>query len=369
MEYSLSYVLILVIYIFLFVLQIVIPNSESRKRIRLICAVVFILFFGFRGFIGSDWYNYQISYELTSWNEWLITDYELGFSILMKTLKLLNFEYFNVVFVITLFQVFLFDRVVNLTCKNVVLPYILVIALFPIVIIDLQRNFISILLAMNGFLFFRDGKMKMYYFFILLALSFHTSAIVYFFIPVINRIRFSNAFLVIIFLIGLFVYFFQINFYYTFLSFIESTAGGRISYLISQVTGNQEEAYGVSIGIIEKIILFILIIVGYNKVEKENLFFVNCAIIYILVYLYFSTSQSFINRFANLFMFGYIWYYSYLCLKVKNPIYQMYFFTIILFCVMRTFLAYNVSIYDYKNVLFDNENYYERLNQRSRHYE
>jgi len=369
MEYSLPYLLIISFYLVLMVFNRFYQGVKTRNKIRFFCAFVFIIFFGCRGYIGSDWYNYNISYELTSWNEWLITDYEVAFSTLVKSLKFLGFNYFSIVLVITTFQVYLFDRFINKTCKNIILPYILLIALFPVVIIDLQRNFTSILIVMNAFLFLQRGNKRKYYLLILLAMLFHLSAVFFFFISYLNRVKFNTLVLNLLFVLGIIIYVLQIDFYTPILSVIENSVGGSIGGLINQVTREEEVGYGISVGIVEKLFLFIIIISKYKKVKQQNLLYVNFAVIYILIYLYFNTSQSFINRFANLFMFGYIWYYCFIFSNIKNKLYNFYYVLIIMFCLLRTSLSYNYEIYSYKNIIFEDEDYMHRIQIRVNHYE
>lgn len=363
------YLLFLLFLIFLLVIEWKYEGDKVRLWIRISTLTTFVIFFGFRGYVGTDWYNYEVSYQLTSWSNWLISDYEIGFSALVKTLKALSFNYFFVVAVITCVQGLLFDNLINKVSRSIVFPYILLIALFPIVVIDLQRNFLAILIAMHGVLYLHNGKTAKYYLFVLLAILFHFSSIVFLVLPLLSKRRFSIILLASLFIIGCVIYVLQINFYQPVLAALGELIGGRTEHLINQVVRVDEYAYGFSIGIVEKAVLFLVILITYPKIPDKYLVFVNACIVYVLIYFYFSTSQSFINRFANLFMFGYLWYYAYAFITYRNSkLYSLFIVFILSFCMLRTYASYSPEIYRYVNILITDEDYSRRVDARDRHY-
>src|SRR5690606_435134 len=115
-----------------------------------------------------------------------------------------------------------------------------------------------------------------------------------------------------LFIGGIVVYLLQINFYKDLLNSLGSLVGGRLQYLINQAAGGDETSYGISFGIIEKVLMYFAMILFYSKLKNYNPLIINACFIFILIYLGFSTSQSFINRFSSLFLWGYILTYSYL---------------------------------------------------------
>lgn len=369
---SLPYFGLFFILLFLFIIERYSNKNKlkTRQRLRLCSFFIFALFFSFRGYIGSDWFNYKMSYDITSWDKWLLSDYEFGFSALVKTLKLIGLDYFYTVAVITVLQLYLFDKFINRHFTSIVLPYVFLFALFPIVIIDLQRNFLSILIVMNGIHFLQNGNRKRFYIYVLMGCLFHLSAIVFFILPFFNKYKFGKIILPTLFFLGFIVYIFQINFYKEVLFSVGQLLGGRLEHLITQASGEQEKAYGISFGIIEKVFLSVLVIKNYHRLSGKHLLFLNLCVIYLLIYFYFSTSQSFINRFASLFMFGYIWYYVYLFdFYKKQKGFGMIAFFIISFLGLRIYAGYSQDIYRYKNTLFEKEVYLERRNIRQSHYD
>jgi len=371
MFYSFPYLILFAFYIVFYLIEDTYKNNASvRSKIRFFCALLFIVFFGFRGYIGSDWFNYEYSYSITSWKQWTINDYEFGYSAIAKTFAFFKIEYFNFVAFITALQIFLLDRFLSKFPKfSVSFFYIALIALFPILIIDLQRNFLSILCVINGIVFLNEGKKKQFYLFVVVGMLFHLSAIVFFILPYLNKLKFKKGMLLALFAVGLAVYFLQINFYKGILSTIGTVVGGRLEHLIGQSTAETESAYGLTFGIIEKIVLYILLINVYPKISKSSLLIVNACVIYLLIYFYFSTSQSFINRFANLFFWGYIMTYDllreyFMKLKLKS----FFMLSFILFCFLRVYIGYNSTLYRYVNVLIETENKGIRIYDRNASY-
>lgn len=369
MEFSQPYIYILAFYTLLFFIELFnIRHLLSRKVIRIVCAATFFSFFGFRGYVGTDWFNYEISYDLTTWNTWLLSDYEPGYSIVAKACKYFGLNYFTFVAVITLIQTWLFDKFINRYSPSISLCYIIVIALFPILIIDLLRNFTSILLVVNGLHFLESNNKKKFYLFVILGMLFHLSAIIFFIMPFMRKRIFKKWMLLLLLVFGFVVYFFQINFYHQILTVIGSTIGGGIQDLIMQSVNDGEVSYGISIGVIEKIALFIFLISIHSKLKNYSPLIVNACFIYILIYLYFSTSQTFINRFATLFFWGYMLTYVHVAVNMIIKKKGYFAFILLLFCFARTSLSYNNSLYYYANTLIHEENRENRVSNRASHY-
>ncbi|WP_293899088.1 EpsG family protein [Sphingobacterium sp. UBA5670] len=368
---SFPYLILFGFFLVLYLIEDTYKNDVSvRNKVRFFCGTAFVIFFGFRGYIGSDWLNYEYSYSITSWKEWTINDYEIGYSAIAKTFAFFKISYFYFVAFITTLQVFLLDRFLSKYPKfSVSIFYIALIALFPVLIVDLQRNFLSILLVMNGIALINSGNKKGFYLYVGAGMLFHLSAIVFFILPYLDRIKFKKGLLLVLFILGLIIYALQINFYKSALSILASAVGGRLEHLIEQSTGETEVAYGLTIGIVEKIFLYILIFNIYTKISKEYRLIVNACIVYLLIYFYFSTSQSFINRFANLFFWGYILSYdqlrTYLMRLKLKPIFVFCFLT---FCFLRTYVGYNSILYRYTNILVQEEDKTLRIYDRNAFY-
>lgn len=368
--FSLPYLLILVIYLSIFIWESKVANITLKKRSRLLCASLFIFFFGFRGLIGTDWYNYQYWYDEITINQWRVRDVELGFSFLGFLGKLFRLDYTYFQLMLVTIQVYLFDRFFSKFSPNISIAYIFLISLFPIVIIDLLRNFLAILIVMNGIIYLQQDNKKVFYLFVFGGMLFHITSIVYFVLPFLNKKHFGKNQIILLFVVGLGVYFTRFDFYSGILNFIGNSLGGAFKSLTDQAASDGEAEYGINIGILEKMILFFLIIFNYKELKKIPPLIFNSCLIYLFIYFYFGTSQSFINRFANLFMFGYILMYINLILIIKRYKYYLAFISYLFtFIVARTFLSYNNIIYKYSNRIFVEDNQTERIDNRNYHYE
>ena len=169
-------------------------------------------------------------------------------------------------------------------------------------------------------------------------------------------------------MVGLVIYFLQINFYKDTLLSIGSFMGGGVEELIIQAVGEAEQSYGVRFGIIEKIFLFIMLFFLHPKIKPLSPLIINVCFVYLLIYLYFSTSQSFINRFATLFFWGYMLVYcEFAIILLRNRI-SSFIIIFLLFSIIRTYSSYNNILYKYVNVLYQNEDHYTRMKDRNYFY-
>lgn len=100
----------MLLYGFLSIAHYAYKDEGIRMKINAICIIIFILFFGFRGYIFDDWLSYYPAFEAcTVKNIMLIPTYgnfECGFTLLILICKAIidDFQFF--VFVCTIFLYF-----------------------------------------------------------------------------------------------------------------------------------------------------------------------------------------------------------------------------------------------------------------------
>ena len=172
--YNVPYICVFILFFLLLKYE---NNNGNRNNVRLIAAGIFILFYGFRGYIGTDWYNYSTYYEQATLKSWSEADYELGFAFIAKLFHDLGISYLGFVFFIVLLQTFLWDRLLKRLNQPIALSYIILISIFPLLIIDLLRNFTSILIALQGLPFLIRGNKKGAIGYFLLSVLFHTTGL------------------------------------------------------------------------------------------------------------------------------------------------------------------------------------------------
>ena len=187
MVYSISYLLLLFI---LGILADFFRKSDevTRQKINIICIALFILFFGFRGFVGDDWINYYPAFEELSFAN--LADFfysfdestfEPGFVLLMLLCKSTINNYHFLVLVCTLINCFLLFRFIFRNIKNTPLALIVFLCMGGLIMeINLLRNSISILLFVNSLDYIQERKPLKFYMMNLLGLTFHVTSIIYF---------------------------------------------------------------------------------------------------------------------------------------------------------------------------------------------
>ena len=127
-------------------------NEERRQHVVMVAAVAFMFFFGFRGYIYSDWILYTDTFRNVQWSDLLkfdITDKELrepGFTLLCLLCKTLINEYvFLNVVCAAIYLVLLIRFCRQFGVGNIPLVLMLFIAMDgTVIVVNLLRNSISI---------------------------------------------------------------------------------------------------------------------------------------------------------------------------------------------------------------------------------
>ncbi len=377
MIYSIPYI-ILIAFLGLFAfLYENITDETIRKRLIVISIIIFFVFFGFRGFILSDWIiYYQFFYNCT------IDDvlsfqidssyFEPGFTLLTLLCKSIFNNYHFFVFIITLIDTLLLLRFFRKRVDNIPLALMIYIVFEGLVIsTNLMRNSIAILLFINALQYLEERKPLQYFAICLLALSFHTSSIVYFplyffFHKSCNKWGYLSIFILcnIIFI----CHFSIVVHIITLLGFDEV-----FTQRVKVYTELYDSASIISIGYIERLFTGFLVFFYYNKlkeIRKDNAVFINGIIAYFIMFFVLSEFQVMSKRFATLFAYGYwiIWIDLIKCFAYENNkrLFQAFIF---IYCLLRIAGSTYLPDFDYDNVLFGIKSYQERLYIHNRTYE
>lgn len=366
--YNVPYICVFILFFLLLKYE---NNNGNRNNVRLIAAGIFILFYGFRGYIGTDWFNYNTYYEQATLKTWSESDYELGFAFLSKLLHDIGVPYLDFVFIIVVLQVFLWDRVLKLLNLPIALSYIILISIFPLLVIDLLRNFTSILIALQGVAYLIRGEKKGAISYFLLSILFHTTGIFFFFLFFIRKTYLNKKVAWVLTCVGLVFYFLQLRVVDNIIELLGGFVGGRVEYLADSAISS-EQGYGIRFGIIEKLIFLFIVLFNYDSLtnnKKISPLIINAFFIYIFIQLYFSTIDAFVNRFSLLF------FWSYLFVLVKTPqlVSKKYNFSllksfILLLCFFKIYITYNNILYSYKNTLLSEDSIREREWNRAQFY-
>lgn len=373
MTFSLPYILILCFYLLLGCFE---SKNGATIKIRIVLVLTYVLFIGFSGYIGSDWYNYLNYYKSSNEVLWYERNSELGFAVFTKLTYSLGLTYIELKVLIALIQAILLDRILYRTGSNLSLCYAIILAFFPIMIIDLLRNFTSILIAYQAVYLIDNNQKTRGFLIIILAITFHVSAILFFLIYVLREKYISKKVIYIGFFCGLFVYLLQINYIVPIISVIGDFIGGRIQNIINlniRILEEEGANYGVKLGIIEKVFFLFVFLYKYDYIKKTNIIpklYANFFVLYIFSYLYFSEMEVLINRFSLLFSVGYVISLSILGNSFTYKL-NRYSYTIllVLLLIFKTGISYNKEIYKYSNILIKEDNITERSSNRKLHYD
>lgn len=364
MAYSIPYILL---YVFLGICAFLYENAEEnevrKQRITIISALAFFLFFGFRGYVYTDWIGYTDTFRNVEWGDLLkfdITDDDLrepGFTFLCLLIKTLTGEYVFLNLTCTVIYLVLLLRFCRqFDIKNTSLVLMLFIAMDGAVIaLNLMRNSISIAIWLNALIYIKDRKPLPYFGLCLLALSFHLSAILFF--PLyfalnvrLNRWTFGGAFL----------------FFFLFFLTKQSVILNIVQiFELEGVLGVKAEAYtelyvtnrGLNpSGTLEKFALATFVFIYYQELSERfnggGHIILNTLLFYFFAYYFCGEFKTMSDRLSTLFVFArwVVWIEIINILIIENNR-KLLAGSIFLFCLYMTALNYNDPILEYDNVL------------------
>ena len=182
--YSIPYVSLMMVYVGLAYYWHV-SSQEKQNIIIVICAVIYMFFFGFRGWIFDDWVNYYPRFEDSSFDSIVNikhtlddTLFEPGFMILMILCKMIFPYYEFFVFVCCLINCLLLVRFFKKYVSNVPLAFVFFLCMGGIVIqANLMRNSLALLIFINSLTLIENRRFLPYLGICLLCMTFHLSSL------------------------------------------------------------------------------------------------------------------------------------------------------------------------------------------------
>lgn len=380
-SYSIPYVLI---FLFIFILSVIDIRNVNRGKvdwkIRWICFLALLIFFGFRGFVATDWSSYYLVFEKipTLWNlsgfsfeDYIMEPGFIAYSIFVKSLYP-DFHFY--VFVNTLIDFLILHYLFKNNLKYYVLAFLFFLLFLETVEFNLYRNAKCIFLFMLSIKYAINKKFFAYLLLNVIGSLFHVSGLLYILIyPILNK-RINKYILITFFIVGNCIFLFKVEwiskfvgeFYKSFLVISERGADA--------IDGYVEESSGsmFTVGYIERIFTYILVIGIYKKISYKDKYIAVCLnlyVIYFLMYYYLWEAKVLSERFSLLFVSSYVFIYSYLfegLKKYNNKL--LYILLILLYGEMRQVYGHRNFIVKYDNVIFTYESYQQRLYNMQRYY-
>jgi len=344
-------------YILLFVLTLILslPIVRSINYLKVpgdsayryfVFACVFLFFFGFRGYIYTDWVVYAVFYDklpnigslpdvcnfITS-SEYALVGWERGFLLYSILIKSISFNYFSwqFIFVLNDFIVLILVFRNYISQKNVVLCFLFFLMYGGIVIeFNLLRNSKALLFFYLSIKYLKDKKVVPYIVLNLIGALFHTAS--FLFIPlyfILNR-KYSTKLVFLLYVVGNFIFIFRISWLLPIIDVIlHFFSLGRISLVMKDYINSQ--SYGITLSYVQRLVEFLIIIfIGKKYVSYDKYYYLyNMFFLYHFVYLFFTEILVFVERFSILFVFSY-WillpkFFENLTLKNKK-IFLLFFF-------------------------------------------
>lgn len=370
MIYTIPYILLIC---FLSLMALLYDDTEDIKlksQFMWAAIIIFFVFFGFRGFILSDWttyYPYFYDCDLNDILEWYPGSedhWEPGFTLLCLICKSILREYFFLQIVCSIIVTGLLLRFFRLRVDNIALALMIYIVFEGLVIsTNLMRNSIAIVIFLNAIPYIEQRKFLPYLSLILLAMTFHFSAIIYLPLYIFFHIRFNKWIYLSIIICCNVIYLGHISVFLPIASLL-----GIDDYFAMRIKAYTEvfnTSTGLSIGYLERLLTSMLVFLYYNKlneVRKNNAVFINGLIAYFVMFFFFSEFQVLSKRFANLFAYGYwiIWIDLIKCFAIANNR-RLFKAFIFIYCVMRMAGSTYLPDFAYDNILFGATSYQERL--------
>lgn len=372
MLYAIPYIFIALTCGFLSLVEYRTENYDTRKIYDVCCIALLFLFFGFRGFVFTDWVSYYETFtncDLSNlYSPGKGDNTEIGFTILMLLCKSIINNYQFLVLVTTGIDLYLLVRFLKRRVSYLPLALMLYLAMGGLIMqVNLLRNTISILIFVNALEYLEKREPVKYFSLCLLALSFHWSSILYFPLYFFLHRQISKWIFLTIFIIGNIVLILKIPIFTSLVSFCIGLFNEQISTKIDQYTGLFDYSSTFSIGFIERFFTGIMVFCYYDKlkeIRKENIIFINSLLLYFAMFYMLSQFDEIARRMSNLFQYSYwiLWYDLIKCFYYKTNKWLFIFFVGI-YCILKIYGTAHSPINAYDNVLTGAKSYQERIYQ------
>ncbi|MCX8523564.1 EpsG family protein [Chryseobacterium formosus] len=375
--YSTPYIILFLIFFILFLWENKLRRNENDiKVVRYLGMLVFFVFFGFRGYIDSDFAVYYPLYEVaptlfdlkgiaqffSEMNEDYLLKIEPGFKVLLIILKTISPSYFCLQIFSSLVNVLFLNYFFNKYSPQYVLSFIMFFIFSGLVIeINLLRNSKAIFLFLYSLQFIKERNAAKYFIFNGIGLLFHTSAIFFFPLYFFLHKKINPAFVWGTFILGNVLYLGQIKFITPLIIAIGNLLGGVYSLMTEFYSENSvySGGYGITIGYLEKVITFIIFYKLYDKVSEYikddyllNIFY-NLLFIFTATYLFLNEYSILIDRITTLFAAAYWILFAYLYAVLNRFMKVIFTFVLLLFGILKMYKSNNFIIRNYQNILWD----------------
>jgi len=384
--YSIPYLLFLLYFVILMFLEFrLIKYDKDIKYIRWAVMIGFVLMFGLRGFIYSDWLVYYPIFEEmpTIWEGGLVkvlqTDFadkfvtdvstgkagiELGFVYFTLLFKSIVPDYHAWVFFNTIIDLLLLNIFLKRYSRYYVLAFILFIVFGGLITeCNLMRNVKAILLFLISIKYLQERKIIPYLLINLAGTAFHSSAFIFLPLYFFLHKEIPRWMLWSIFILGNALFLLQISYLEPIMLSLAEQLGGRVAVQIKLYFALDLYNQRVGIGMVyfEQIITFILITLFQRRLIEQNEYnkmFINAYVIYFIFYFFFAEIMVAVERMTLLFVFSFWILIPEIIGLIKQMANKLVLILLLtLYCAFKLVLMNSNIFAKYDNVLFGIENF------------
>lgn len=228
---------------------------------------------------------------------------------------------------------------------------------------DLLRNFKAIILFLVSIKYLEERKPLPFFVLNTIGFLFHSTAIIFFPLYFFLHKECPTWLMWAIFILGNIIFLLKINYIQPVLLSLADAIGGRLAVQVRLyfVLEEYNSPYGISIGYIERIITYVLLLFHHQKLKEknpQNKLFINAYVLYFFTFFFLSEITIAVERLTLLFIFSY-WilyplFYQFIK-EIANKIVFMIIFTS--FSVLKITTLTQAPLTKYDNLLFGIENY------------
>ena len=387
--YAIPYLAIFLVFVVLLFWEFRQLNAGKEPQyIRWIAIIVFLFFFGLRGYVYTDWAIYAPLFEKlptigeggllkvlsTDFSEEFLTDVsmgkaglELGFVYFAVFFKSIFNNYFAFVFTNTIIDLLL----LNIFLKRYTKYYILSIILFMvfggfILEFNLLRNIKALLLFLVSLKYLQEQRIIPYFLLNVIGIFFHSSALIFLPLYFILNKQWPQWLIWSIFIVGNIIFLLHIKYLESITVTLADLMGGRmgVKARLYFVSDYYSQAYGLGLGYIERVATFLVIIFSQKKLKEQNAYnqiFINSFLLYFIIYFFFSEIMVAVERLSLLFVFAYWILYPELLFSIKKTANKWILIIAILGYSTLKIIQANCTITSrYDNLLFGIESFEDR---------
>lgn len=327
---------------------------KSIKINEYLALVSYLLFYGLRGYIFTDCFQYHRFFEIVSIDVFLnYIDYlfEPGYILLNLILRVFTNDAFVFQFLWVLIDVILLYKILKRETKEYFLfSFALLIPFFDGVQINLFRNIKAILIFFWAIQYIREKNFTKYIIFILIASTIHLTAVLY--IPLyffinrdLHKVLLFSAIIAVVF------YFIGINSILNILFSIADSLGGKFIRITEAYIDSAVDA-GFTFGFIFRTYLLVLLLILYKKLSSVNIVFLNLALIYLILNIGFNSVTVIRDRLSTIFIIGLVGIFPYISWAIKTSRAKLLFYIIsFAFLYAQVYIQHKSVVAKYSNVL------------------